>query len=84
MVHFVSLTSQRAKSKNVHLAVIFGNYILYAQKLPYFLEFFPRVQLISECANMQVQFKGRNQGRSQDFFEGSADMCAQKIGHAHL
>ena len=31
--------------------------------IPYFLEFFPQVLLISECANMRVQFEGGNNTR---------------------
>ena len=32
--------------------------------LLYFLEFFPRVLLISSCASMRVQFKGENKTRA--------------------
>ena len=32
--------------------------------IPYFLEFFPKVRLTSECANMRVQFEGGNKTRA--------------------
>ena len=34
------------------------------ENILYFLEFFPRVLLISGCANMQVQFKGGKETRA--------------------
>ena len=33
-------------------------------QVPYFLEFFPRLILISECASMQVQYEGGNNTRA--------------------
>ena len=39
-------------------------YYIHVYNIPYFLEFFLRVLLISECANMWVQFEGRNNTRS--------------------
>ena len=38
--------------------------LVYILRILYFLEFFPRVLLISECGSMWVQFKGRNNTRA--------------------
>ena len=46
--------------------------------VPHFLEFFPRVLLISGCANIRVQFEGQNKTRV-----GTINIATLPCLHAH-
>ena len=56
-------------------------YYIHVYNIPYFLEFFLWVLLISECANMRVQFEGRNNTRSGAINIATlrAHMCAALV-----